>query len=189
VAELEIRKLKNINFQFSIFNFSIKIMYYSEIKIPSIKRTFLIAKNEEGVCRIDFHNRVNEFKAELRYQFKVEPVYAPEKLKKEVKQILEYFEGKRKLFTFPVTLKGTHFQKSVWNAIADINYGKTLAYSDIAFRINHPYAVRAVGNACGKNPVPIIIPCHRVTAKGSIGGFGGDIILKKIMLDIEKAEY
>lgn len=164
-------------------------MYYSEINIPSIRRTFLIAKNEAGVCRIDFHTKVSEFKSSLKYQFNEVPVYAPEKLKKEVKQILEYFERKRKLFTFPVSLKGTYFQKSVWMAISDIMYGKTLAYSDVAFRINHPNAVRAVGNACGKNPVPIVIPCHRVIAKGSIGGFGGDIELKKLLLDIEKAKY
>ena len=164
-------------------------MYYSEINISSIRRTFLIAKNNDGVFRIDFNNNVNEFKSSIKYQFKEEPVYSPEKLKKEIKQIHEYFERKRKLFTFPVSLKGTYFQKSVWMAISDIMYGKTLAYSDIAFRINHPYAVRAVGNACGKNPVPLVKPCHRVTAKGSIGGYGGDIELKRILLDLEKAKY
>lgn len=164
-------------------------IYYSEIKIPVIKRTFLIAKNKEGVFRIDFNDNINEFKGSIKFQFTEEPVYSPDKLKKEVKQILEYFERKRKIFTFPVSLKGTYFQKSVWNAISDIMYGKTIAYSDIAFRINHPYAVRAVGNACGKNPVPLVIPCHRVTAKGSIGGYGGDIELKKTLLDLEKAKY
>jgi O-6-methylguanine DNA methyltransferase len=164
-------------------------MYYSEIIIPSIKRTFLIAKNEEGVCRINFDNNAGRLQADLKADFKEEAEYNPEKLKKEVKQILEYFDGKRKLFTFPVSLKGTYFQKSVWKAIAGIDYGKTLAYSEIAFNINHPYAVRAVGNACGKNPVPIVIPCHRVTAKGGLGGFGGKIELKKIMLDLEKAKY
>ena len=83
-------------------------------------------------------------------------------------------------------MKGTDFQKNVWRAIAKIGYGKTASYYDIAVSIKNPNALRAVGTACGKNPLPIVIPCHRVISKdGGIGGFGGGVSLKKRMLKIE----
>ena len=103
-------------------------------------------------------------------------------------QLTEYFAGKRKSFNLPLDLKGTEFQKKVWAELAKIPFGKTVAYKDIAKRIKNPKAVRAVGSANGKNPVCIIIPCHRViAADGSIGGYAGGIPTKKKLLSIEQS--
>ncbi len=163
------------------------MIYYSKIKIPELSRTFLIAKNDKGVCSIEFHSDERKFRDMLNRKFKETVTLAPEKIESEVKQIQEYFSGKRKNFFMKLHMKGTDFQKKVWKAIAKIGYSKTTSYFDIAKRIKNPNALRAVGTACGKNPLPIVIPCHRVIAKdGSIGGFGGGLPLKRKMLNIEK---
>lgn len=163
------------------------MIYYSGIKIPEIKRVFLIAKNEKGVCEISFSSNEKEFIKTLGQKFNINIKYSPSKLKSEIKQIREYFAGKRKNFYMKLFLQGTEFQKSVWRAIAKIGYGKTSSYYDIAKNIKNPSALRAVGSACGKNPLPIVIPCHRIISKdGSIGGFGGGLPLKRKMLKIEK---
>ena len=86
-----------------------------------------------------------------------------------------------------LSIKGTEFQKKIWNEIAKIPYGSTISYSKLAQNIKNKGALRAAGTACGNNPVPIVIPCHRVIAKdGSIGGFGGGVQLKQKMLELEK---
>jgi methylated-DNA-[protein]-cysteine S-methyltransferase len=95
-------------------------------------------------------------------------------LTQAVDQLDEYFEGKRKGFDLPLDLEGTDFQMKVWKALEKIPYGKTRSYTEIAQKINHPKAVRAVGTANAKNPICIIIPCHRViAANGSLGGYSG----------------
>ena len=83
-------------------------------------------------------------------------------------------------------MKGSAFEESVWNIIASIPYGKTVSYSEIARKIGNPNAVRAVGNACGHNPISIIVPCHRVTAKNNNGGYTGGIHLKYALWNIEQ---
>ena len=101
-------------------------------------------------------------------------------------EISEYLNGSRKVFTVPVCPEGTDFQKDVWDALFDIPYGSTATYGDIAEAIGRPKAVRAVGNACGANPIPLIIPCHRVVASSGIGGYGGGLALKRKLLDLER---
>ena len=91
-------------------------------------------------------------------------------LEKAKEEIEEYFQGKRKTFDLPLDAKGTEFQKRVWKELLDIRYGETLSYGEIGDRIGTK-AYRAIGNACGKNPIPILIPCHRVVGKDNIGGF------------------
>lgn len=88
--------------------------------------------------------------------------------------------------SLPLVKQGTEFQLSVWKEIAEIEHGSTLSYAAIAKRIGNPKATRAVGSACGKNPFPLIIPCHRVIGSASLGGFTGDIAIKKRLLDLEK---
>lgn len=101
-------------------------------------------------------------------------------------QIEEYLKGKRKVFEIPILLKGTEFQKKVWNALLKIPYGSTLSYSDIANCIGSEKAVRAVGGANNKNPIMIIVPCHRVIGKdGSLVGYGGGLWMKEKLLELE----
>jgi methylated-DNA-[protein]-cysteine S-methyltransferase len=109
-------------------------------------------------------------------------------LSETVRQLEEYFAGKRKEFDITFELAGTRFQKQVWKELYKIPYGKTMAYKDLAARIKNPKAVRAVGSANGRNPVCIIIPCHRViAADGTIGGYGGGIDIKQQLLKLEGA--
>ena len=102
------------------------------------------------------------------------------------KQLSEYFIGERKVFKLPLDQKGTSFQLKVWSALRTIPYGKTVTYSDIAKQINKPKAVRAVGTAIGKNPISIIVPCHRVIGKnGKLTGYGNGLPMKKRLLALE----
>ncbi len=102
-------------------------------------------------------------------------------------QLGEYFAGTRQHFDLPLRPLGTGFQTSVWLALADIPYGQTRSYSEQARMIGHPEAVRAVGAANGSNPIPIVLPCHRVIgANGSLTGFGGGLPMKRFLLELER---
>ena len=101
-------------------------------------------------------------------------------------QLRDYFAGKRKTFELELAPKGTPFQLAVWNALLQIPYGDTISYSELAHRIGKPSAIRAVGAANGANPIPVIIPCHRVIgANGSLTGYGGGIERKQWLLALE----
>ena len=103
-----------------------------------------------------------------------------------VRQLDEYFNGKRKDFDLPIKQQGTAFQQNVWNVLADIPFGKTVSYGDVAKKLNAPKASRAVGAANGKNKVWIIIPCHRVIgANGTLTGYAGGLDRKKWLLEHE----
>jgi methylated-DNA-[protein]-cysteine S-methyltransferase len=101
-------------------------------------------------------------------------------------QLLEYFAGTRRTFDLPLRPQGTAFQMDVWRALAAIPYGETWSYRDLARAIDKPDAVRAVGAANGRNPLPIVLPCHRVIgADGSLTGFGGGLPTKERLLRLE----
>jgi len=101
-------------------------------------------------------------------------------------QIEEYFAGERRVFDLPLAPEGTDFQRKVWLALADISLGQTWSYGQLARHIGEPSAVRAVGAANGRNPLPIILPCHRVIGSdGKLTGFGGGLPLKQWLLDHE----
>jgi methylated-DNA-[protein]-cysteine S-methyltransferase len=103
-------------------------------------------------------------------------------------EILAYLEGRLKRFTVPVLLAGTPFQRAVWAKLLAIPYGKTRTYGEIAAELGKPRAARAVGTACGANPIPILVPCHRIVAgNGGLGGFGGGVRLKHELLELERA--
>jgi methylated-DNA-[protein]-cysteine S-methyltransferase len=103
-------------------------------------------------------------------------------------QLEEYFGGARTQFDVPLRLSGTEFQQQVWSALRDIPYGETISYGELARRVGNPAAVRAVGLANGRNPVAIIVPCHRVIgADGSLTGYGGGLGRKAWLLDLEAA--
>jgi methylated-DNA-[protein]-cysteine S-methyltransferase len=104
-----------------------------------------------------------------------------------IKQLTEYFGGKRLVFKLPLDLEqGTPFQRKVWRALLDIPYGRTATYKEIAEAIGQPSASRAVGGANGSNPIPIVIPCHRVVASGNkLGGYSGGLDIKRRLLELE----
>jgi methylated-DNA-[protein]-cysteine S-methyltransferase len=102
------------------------------------------------------------------------------------RQLEEYFAGERQTFELPLHPLGTPFQVQVWQTLAGIPYGTTISYAELARRIAQPRAVRAVGAANGRNPLPIILPCHRVIgSNGSLTGFGGGLPTKRFLLDME----
>ncbi len=103
-------------------------------------------------------------------------------------QLTDYFAGERRHFELPLAAQGTPFQRSVWNALAHIPYGELRSYRDIARTIGNPAAVRAVGAANGRNPLPIVVPCHRVIgSNGSLTGFAGGLEIKRFLLQLEAA--
>jgi methylated-DNA-[protein]-cysteine S-methyltransferase len=108
-------------------------------------------------------------------------------IRQAIIQLSEYFAGKRRSFDLPLFVKGTEFQEKVWDALLQLPYGKTVSYAEVAKIIRHPKAYRAVGSANGKNPVAIVIPCHRVIASdGTLGGYAYGLDIKKQLLDLEK---
>ncbi|HKR05735.1 MAG TPA: methylated-DNA--[protein]-cysteine S-methyltransferase [Bacteroidia bacterium] len=117
----------------------------------------------------------------------VPSLHLPEIVLNCIQQLEEYFEGKRKIFSVNTEQKGTDFQKLVWKKLADIPYGKTVFYLEIAKKAGDEKSVRAVGNASGKNKIPIIIPCHRVIGTNdSLVGYSGGLWRKQWLLDHEK---
>jgi methylated-DNA-[protein]-cysteine S-methyltransferase len=141
----------------------------------------LLAGNEDGLRLIRFPNRVRtgEPKANWRKD--------PEPLRETMSQLDAYFDGRRRSFDLKLALEGTPFQMSVWRALKEIPYGETLSYGELAEKIGRPGAARAVGGAVGKNPLPIVLPCHRVIgSNGSLTGFGGGLDRKKALLSLEK---
>ena len=104
-----------------------------------------------------------------------------------VSQLEEYFEGTRRDFDLPLAPQGTPFQQRVWRALLDIPYGETISYGELASRIGQRNASRAVGLANGSNPIPIVIPCHRVIgSNGKLTGYGGGLAIKERLLALER---
>lgn len=132
--------------------------------------------DDEGLTRIEFH-AVSSGSSDGP-----KPV-----LRMAIQQLEEFFAGQRKTFDVPLALHGTPFQLEVWRALLRIPYGATTTYAAIANSIGRPAATRAVGAANGANPIPIIVPCHRVIgSNGSLTGFGGGIDVKRWLLNFEQ---
>ena len=161
-------------------------IFYASFHADIPGREVFVAATNEGICRITFGNE-RAFLKELKSIYKDSLILKDEEqLKPVVSELSNYISGIPTEFTFKLNLSGTDFQKRVWKALLDIPYGKTASYKDVAVMIGAPHAVRAVGGACGRNPVPIIIPCHRViSSDGSIGGYSGGLRIKKALLKLE----
>lgn len=108
--------------------------------------------------------------------------------KKIQDQLNQYFMGERKVFELPIKFQGTKFQMKVWKTLLEIPCGETMTYKDLAVKIGNPKAQQAVGGAVGANPIPLIIPCHRIVAKGHIGGFSGPMAWKIGLLTHEASK-
>jgi O-6-methylguanine DNA methyltransferase len=114
--------------------------------------------------------------------------HAPRRMTPYVSELEEYFAGTRRDFTFRLDLRGTDFQRACWHALLAIPYGKTRTYADIARAIGKPTAFRAVGMANNRNPIAIVVPCHRVIASdGTLCGYGGGLDVKRKLLELEGA--
>ena len=146
----------------------------------------LLARTPRGLCRVSFRRSEQSFVRELE-QRELLPEFAPAKLARETRQLERYFAGRLQRFDLPLDLSlTTPFQRDVLEAAARVPFGHLASYSDIAQRIGRPRARRAVGGALGRNPVAIVIPCHRVVAAdGSIGGYTGGLKIKRALLGIE----
>jgi O-6-methylguanine DNA methyltransferase len=113
---------------------------------------------------------------------------SPDAMRSYVLELKEYFAGQRREFTFPLDLRGTDFQVACWRALLQIPYGETRTYADIARAVGRPQGFRAVGMANNRNPLAIVVPCHRVIASdGTLCGYGGGLDLKRKLLELEGA--
>lgn len=139
-----------------------------------------IAEDGTGITDIFFPERNSDLKDTLEEK-------ETELLKEAKKQLDEYFAGTRREFNLPLSLKGTEFQVKDWEALCTIPYGETRSYKDIAIQIGNPKACRAVGLANNRNPISIVVPCHRVIGKnGKLVGYGGGLDIKVKLLELEK---
>jgi methylated-DNA-[protein]-cysteine S-methyltransferase len=143
----------------------------------------LLAADADGLRLIEFANPRHPVAPEADWREGDNAV-----LRETRRQLEEYFAGTRRGFDLPLAPRGTTFQRTVWNALSALPYGITISYGELARRIGAPGAVRAVGAANGRNPLPIVVPCHRVIgADGSLTGFGGGLPIKQFLLRLEGA--
>lgn len=164
-------------------------VFYTEMESP-IGTLTIVGTTEHGLCNLEFGS-IEEVQEKLtdwlkKHHINGNLVYNNEALLPVVQALEEYFSGKLTTFNIPVRLHGTPFQQKVWQELLNIEYGTTKSYKDIAEAIVAPKAVRAIGTAIGQNPLPIIIPCHRViNTNGKLGGFTGGLDKKVKLLKIE----
>jgi len=158
-------------------------IYYSSV-VTRIGQVFVLS-NETSVTRIIFG--IKEFRNHLE-RLNGAQISGGGPAAEMAREIELYFDGGLTEFRTPIDLsEGTPFQRSVWEKLLDIPYGKTATYKDVAEGVGKPGASRAVGNAVGANPLPIVIPCHRVLGAHGLGGYSGGINIKKDLLRVEGA--
>jgi len=157
------------------------LVFYTTIESPV--GLLLLAGDERGLRRVSFENGKHLAPPRMDWKLDKEP------FSEVIRQLQAYFRGELKEFDLPLAMEGTEFQLRVWNALRAIPYGETISYARLAERIGNPKAVRAVGLANGSNPIPIIVPCHRVIGSdGSLTGFGGGLSTKKMLLELENKQ-
>ena len=163
------------------------VAYYTVMRTP-VGRLF-VAATDAGLVRVSFDASEASFVADLKRRLKLEVVKSAERLAGIVAQIEAYFAGTRRAFDVPIDLShATPFQREVLMMARHVPIGQVVTYGDIARRIGQPKASRAVGQALGHNPVPIVIPCHRVVASGGgLGGYSGGMSIKIQLLKMEGA--
>lgn len=156
-------------------------MIYRHIDSPV--GPLLLVGSDAGLHLIEFHMPRHPMPRGDDWREGDHPV-----LRETQAQLEDYFAGKRRRFDLPLAPRGTEFQRQVWWELANIPFGTTISYAQLAARVGRPAATRAVGAANGRNPVPIVLPCHRVIgADGSLTGFGGGLPTKQYLLQLEGA--
>ena len=163
------------------------VAYYAPVRTPLGR--LLVAATDAGLVRIAFDASEAGFEADLRRRLKVTVVKSPAHIAPIARQLEAYFAGQRRAFDVPLDLsRATPFQRRVLAAARAVPAGHTASYTDIARRVGRPGASRAVGQALGHNPVPIVIPCHRIVrADGGLGGYIGGLPAKRTLLRLEGA--
>jgi methylated-DNA-[protein]-cysteine S-methyltransferase len=142
----------------------------------------LLVATEDGVCGVFFNGQ--KYFPEKEKDWTRDEDHAP--LKQAKRELAEYFAGRRKRFEVALDPEGTPFQRSVWRAISKVRFGETISYGELARRAGHPGSSRAAGAATGRNPVSIIVPCHRIMgADGSLTGYAGGLARKRGLLALE----
>ncbi|GAA0134583.1 methylated-DNA--[protein]-cysteine S-methyltransferase [Paenibacillus sp. YSY-4.3] len=167
-------------------------LYYTEMESPIGMLT--LCGSGDGLCHIEFGPFADRAdfleKWTYRYYPEAEYVRAAEPLAPALAQLGEYFAGKRHSFDLALDMRGTEFQQKVWKALLEIPYGAAVSYKSIAEKIGQPKAVRAVGGANNKNPLPIVVPCHRVIGSGgALVGYGGGLSIKESLLSLERQHH
>jgi methylated-DNA-[protein]-cysteine S-methyltransferase len=157
-----------------------EVIQYTRIDSPV--GPLLLARSDRGLLKLEFDRGQLAEGAGQTWQESLEAL-SPWR-----RELDEYFGGHRETFSLPIDLRGTTFQVKCWHALLDIPYGQTCSYRDIAHAIGHPQAFRAVGMSNNRNPIAIVVPCHRVIASdGSLCGYGGGLDIKRKLLDLEHA--
>ena len=164
------------------------ILFYSSMEAPIVGRLWLAA-TERGLCAITFGGDEAAFVAKLEQTWGLRPLPGAEALAEAMQQVRDYVAGKRTSFDLPIDLRPlTGFQRQVLEATLAIPYGQTVSYRGLAESIGNPRAVRAVGGVQAGNPIPLVIPCHRVVgSNGSLTGYGGGMEMKQALLRLEGA--
>ena len=158
-------------------------MHTSFTQIASPLGALLLASDEKGLREINFMG--GRHPAHPKPEWKANA----SALKEAIRQLRAYFAGELTDFDLPLAPQGTEFQQNVWAELCNIPYGETMSYGELARRIGNPKACRAVGLANGSNPIPIIIPCHRVIgSNGKLTGYGGGLPIKEKLLALEKRQ-
>lgn len=150
----------------------------------------IVATTENGVCFLSLGDDDASLEADMREQVRADEFQqvgrAALAVGPYVAQVLRYLQGETDRLDIRTDVQGTEFQHEVWRALCQIPYGQTASYSDIAEAVGRPQSVRSVAQACGANPVPLIVPCHRVVAKDGLGGFGLGLERKRALLELER---
>lgn len=152
-------------------------------RIESPVGPLLLTSNTTGLRTIEFVNGRRPASPDPTWQ------ESSELLQEPIRQLRAYFAGELESFDLPLSPRGTRFQLDVWKTLCDIPYGETISYGELARRIGNPNASRAVGLANGSNPIPIVIPCHRVIgSNGKLTGYGGGLPIKEKLLALERRQ-
>ena len=154
---------------------------------PTIFGTIFLARTERGICRVHLGGSEESFTSELRAKHHSQPIRDDHSLRSDSKELAAYFEDGHEIDRMQIDfLEGTKFERRVWEVLKQIPRGEVRSYHWVAEEVGSPKASRAVGSACGSNPIPFIIPCHRViSSSGGLGGYGYGLDVKRELLKLE----
>ena len=155
-------------------------LYFYQFKVPAPIKTITLVASNSALLELNF-GRFSQAAPKIECKKTSNKI-----IRSAEAQLLKYFDGRLKIFDIPLNPQGSIFQKAAWGILEKIPYGKTISYKEEALKMGSSNYSRAIGQANGKNPIAIIIPCHRVIASdGSMGGYSGGLAVKRFLLDLE----